>query len=184
MSHDMIEITAQKAGAEYSWDIRVPIVDAKYVWYYFISHLLPMTPGEKLDCVRGAIERLQMVTLGHVSVGKIAEELGWPPQLVLLDIDELCRLGECKYKNNNVTVCKDKRPNRGFLHLTRLSICSYYDAFVSAVFFAVGWKVFVKTDMSNRYQISTIAGLALFSYLGSLLHSGSLRKVTGIRKEQ
>ena len=178
ISHDTIEILAQKTSAEFSWDIRVPEVKANYVWYYFISHLLPMTPEEKLDCVRGALERVDLVTMGHIDPKKIAADLGWPLPLVLLDLDELCRLGECQYRSGGIVVSKEKRPGRGFLVFTRLAVCNYYDAFVSAVFFAAGWKIFVKPDMSNRYQISTIAGLALFSYLGSLLHSGNLRKVT------
>jgi len=62
-------------------------------------------------------------------------------------------------------------------------IFGFYNNFISSCFFALGWKFCVRPDMSNRYQISTLAGLALFSFLGSCFTVEKLRKVINLGKE-
>ncbi len=165
------------------WQISLPDVHGGAVWYGFIRHLLPTHKSQRLAALKMVIKDIQLEDGGHVTLTKIAERLNLPPQLAIFDIDALCREGGWRYNNEILTVDANRKPGKGIVAVRDTLVFGYWNNLMSAIFTAIGWWICVSADMSNRYKIGTIAGLALFSFLGSLFSAENLRKVIGIEKE-
>lgn len=180
LSHDQIEIVTQRCGND-EWMIRVPHVRAGYVWYNFLTHLLPMTANERTDFVE---HTLNMIRGDRTTVpfNLLVKEIGWPAPLVTQTLAQLCREGRCSCEKGVIKSEAGKRFAFGFRRW-RSATQEYFNCFISALCFAWGWKFFVSPDMSNRYQIGTIAGLALASYLGNAICATMSRDINENEKE-
>ncbi len=183
LGHDTAVLFCQKTDADATWRINLPDVRGGAVWYGFIRHLLPLTEAQRLVALKTVIKDIQLEDGGHITLDKLSERLHLPPQLVLGDLDLLCREGGWAYTAGVLREDKKRKPGKGIFWVRDNLVFGYWNEFVSALFVAVGWKLLVRPDMSNRYHVLTIAGLALFSYLGSLLSAENLRKVVGVGKE-
>ena len=152
------------------------------VWFEFITHLLPMSAADRLELVQSTVDRVN-ATQGTTPLRKIAEESGWPIEMVWPEVVKLIRRGGYKYDRGEVRK-DEKAPPKRFIFSFPSLMCSLvfglWNNFVASIFFALGWKLFVRPDMSNRYQIGTIAGLGLFSYLGSCFSTEKLRSVRNV----
>ncbi len=183
LGHDYGVLFCRKETADAPWWIDIPNVRGGAVWYGFVRHLLPATEVQRLAALKTVIKDIQLEDGGHITLDKLSERLHLPPQLVLGDLDLLCREGGWAYAKGVLKEDKSRKPGKGIVSVSDNLVFGYWNNFASAFLFAVGWKLLVRPDMSNRYHLLTIAGLALFSYLGSLLSVENLRKVVGVGKE-
>ncbi len=183
LGRDSAVLFCQKSDADAAWRIDLPDVRGGAVWYGFVRHLLPLTEAQRLAALKTVIRDIQLEDGGHITLAKLSERLHLPPRLVLGDLDLLCREGGWAYAAGILREDKKRKPGKGIVSIRDNLVFGYWNNFASAFFFAVGWKLLVRPDMSNRYHLLTIAGLALFSYLGSLLSAENLRKVVGVGKE-
>ncbi len=169
LSHDQIEIVTQRRGTD-EWTLQVPRVRAGYVWYDFLLHLLPITTPELVDFIDNTIKKIcrEHNNSDNVPFNLIVEKTGWPAPLVEQMLQQLCKEGRCSCKKGVIKNRGSKRFLFGF-HRLRNAFQGYFNCFISTAAFSVGWWCFVNPDMSNRYDIETIAGLALTSYLGNVI---------------